>query len=326
MKIIFFGTPKFAVEPLKALVEADYPIEAVVTNPDKPKGRGGRGRKGREKKRKVKAPPLKTEALSHGLTVLQPHSLRTDKEFLQQIKDLKPDLFILSAYAKIIPGEYINIPRLGTINIHPSLLPEHRGPSPIQFSILEGDKKTGVTLILLDEKFDHGPILAQEEYPLTGKENFMELHDALSILSAKMLVKLLPDFIEGKAKGTPQDHSRATYTKIFTRQDGEIDWKESAEQIDRQIRALSDNPGTHTFFETDQTRMLKVHKAEPQEKEFGKEPGTVVMDNNEIYVQTGKGSMKLIEIQIAGRNKLSAQEFANGRKTFVGTRLKGYRE
>ena len=265
-KIVFFGTPKFPIATLRALVKSGVcQIEAVVTNPDRPKGRG----------RKVHAPPLKEEALKHGLTVLQPHSLRTDDEFFQKIKALNADLFILAAYAKIIPEKYINLPPLGTINIHPSLLPKYRGPSPIQTTILDGETKTGVTLIVMDEQFDHGPIIAQKEIPMTGRETFMELHDNLSELSAQMLIDVLPDYIEGKITPTEQDHSKSTYTRIFTRKDSEIHWDESAEQIDKQIRALGHEPGAHTFYEGKRTSMLKIHKTEPDERDLQKEHGNV---------------------------------------------------
>jgi len=315
-KIVFFGTPKFPIAPLQALVESKLvQIEAVVTNPDKPKGRG----------RKMHAPPLKEEALKLGLTVLQPYSLRTDEKFLQQIKDIGADLFILSAYAKIIPKEYISIPPLGTINIHPSLLPKYRGPSPIQEAILNGEKKTGVTLIVMDEQFDHGPMLIQKELEIRERETYNELHDRLAELSAKILIDILPDYIDGKVKPVEQDHSKATYTKIFTRKDGEIDWKESADKIDRQIRALGHEPGMHTFYEGRTVKMLKIHKAEPDKRDFKKEPGTVVSDNREFFVQTGEGSLKLLEMQIAGKGRVTPQEFANGHPDFDGTVFQAYR-
>lgn len=322
IKVVFFGTPKFSILPLRAIVsEGNYNIQAVITNPDKPRGRGGR----KGKPRRTRPPALKVEALEHNLTVLQPHSLRTDREFLEKIKSLKPDLFILSAYAKIIPKEYINIPPLGTINIHPSLLPQYRGPTPIQFAILNDDKKTGVTLILLDEKFDHGPIVAQEEYELTGEETFVELHDALSALSARMLTENLPKYIEDKIKPAEQDHDKATFTKIFGRKDGELIWTEPAEDLDRKVRALNPEPGTHTYYKLKTPKMLKIHTVEPNERDFKKPPGTVIMDNKEIFVQTGKGSLKLLEIQLAGRKKLTAQEFARGHEDFIGSVLTQYK-
>lgn len=316
-KVIFFGTPRFPIAPLKALVESKLvQIEAVVTNPDKTKGRG---------RKKTYAPPLKDEALKLGLTVLQPYSLRTDEKFLQEIKDIGADLFILSAYAKIIPKEYIDIPPLGTINIHPSLLPKYRGPSPIQEAILSGEKKTGVTLIVMDEEFDHGPMLIQKELNIEPRDTYDTLHDKLSELSAKILVEVLPGYIEGKIKPTEQDHSKATYTKIFTRKDGEIDWKESAEKIDRQIRALGHEPGMHTFYEGRTIKMMKIHEAESDKRDFKKEPGTVILDNKEYFVQTGKGSLKLVEIQIAGKGRVSPREFANGHPDFDGTIFRAYR-
>jgi methionyl-tRNA formyltransferase len=315
-KVVFFGTPRFPIAPLKALVESKLvQIEAVVTNPDKLKGRG----------RRMKPPPLKVEALKHGLTVLQPHSLRTDEKFLQQVKDIGADLFILSAYAKIVPEEYISVPPLGTINIHPSLLPKYRGPSPIQEAILAGEKKTGITLIVMDEQFDHGPMLIQKELEIGPRETYNELHDKLAELAAKMLIDILPDYIEGKLKPTEQDHSKASYTKIFTRKDGEIDWKEPAELIDRQIRAIGHEPGTHTFYEGRRIKMIKIHKAEPDARDFKKEPGTVVSDNREFYVQTGEGSLKLLEIQMEGKGKVTPQEFANGHSDFDGTVFQAYR-
>ncbi len=315
-KIVFFGTPNFPIAPLRVLVESGLvQIEAVVTNPDKPKGR----------KRRMQPPPLKEEALKHNLTVLQPHSLRTDEDFLQQIKNIKADLFILSAYAKIIPKEYINIPPLGTINIHPSLLPKYRGPSPIQTAILEGETKTGVTLIVMDKQFDHGPMLAQEEIKIGGRETYMELHDRLSELSAKMLVDTISKYIEGKIKPIEQDHSKTIYTKIFTRKDGEIDWENPAKHIDRKIRAIGHEPGAHTFYEGRKTKMLKIHKAEPDERDFKKDPGTVMLDNKEYFVQTGEGSLKLLEIQMEGKGRVTPQEFANGHQDFTGTVLKGFR-
>lgn len=254
-KFVFFGTPKFAAIILENLIKAGFSPQAVVCNPDKPAGR----------KKIITPPPTKVSAQKYNIPVLQPEIL-TDCKL--QITNYKPDFFIVAAYAKIIPGEILKIPRLGAVGVHPSLLPKYRGPSPIQTTILESEGETGVTLFLMDEKVDHGPILAQQKLEFSISDfQFLKLHDALGELSADLLIEALPKFIKGEITPQIQDENRATYTKKFKTEDvftQFADLKKAMEEggetaaiIERKIRALNPEPGVFTFVEKN-SRLLRI--------------------------------------------------------------------
>ena len=245
MKFIFFGTPEFAAIILEKLIQAELMPEAVICNPDKPTGR----------KQIITPPPVKVLAQKYGLTIYQP---KDKNELLEIIKKLQPDLAIVAAFGMLFPKEILAVPKYGFINIHPSLLPKYRGPTPIQTAILNGDEKTGVSLFLIDEKMDHGPILAQREleFPISNFQ-FPILSQKLAELGADLLIETLPKYINGEIKPQAQDESQATYTKKFSTQDAYIEPKDleiaqekggdKAIEIERKIRALNPEPGTFTL-------------------------------------------------------------------------------
>jgi len=234
LKIIFFGTPRFGATILEGLIKNNYKPVLVITAPDKPVGR----------KQILTSPPVKKIAEKYNITVTQPEKI---KEAAIEIKNLNPDLIICAAYGQIIPKEILEIPKHGCLNIHPSLLPKYRGASPIQTVILNGDKETGVTIILMDEKMDHGPIITQTKYKIPDDINHKELDSALAKQGVHLLVKTLPKWINSEIEAKAQDESKTTYTKILKKEDGKINWKKSVEEIERQIRAFCPWPGTFAF-------------------------------------------------------------------------------
>jgi len=243
-KIIFLGTPEFGAIILEGLIKNNYSPVLVITAPDKPVGR----------KQILTSPPVKKIAEKYNITVTQPEKI---KEAAIEIKNLNPDLIICAAYGQIIPKEILEIPKHGCLNIHPSLLPKYRGASPIQTVILNGDKETGVTIILMDEKMDHGPIIDQTKYKIPDDINHKELDSALAKQGAHLLVKTLPKWINGEIEAKTQDESNATYTKVLKKEDGKIEWKKSAEEIERQIRAFCPWPGTFAFIKH-KNKILRV--------------------------------------------------------------------
>lgn len=321
----FFGTPEFAVPILEALIKSDFKPKAVITAPDSPAGRG----------QKIAPPPTKTIAQKYEIPIFQPN---TKEELIAQISQIKPDLIIVAAYGKILPKEILDIPKYGSINVHPSLLPKYRGPSPIQFAILNGDQETGTTIMLMNEKMDEGPILAQKSVKVSKDETGASLSNKLSELSAPLLVKTLdywialkeiPKAVSRLIQAYEQDSSRASYTKILTKQDGKIIWSKNAQEIERQIRALYPWPGSFTIFKTADAkpRQLKIISALPEptplssqqpEKELGR---VFLTPDGRLAVQTGSGSLILNELQLEGGKPMSGQDFLNGHPEIVGTIL-----
>jgi len=251
MKCAFFGTPDFAAVILEKLIESGFLPALVVCNPDRPVGR----------KKIITPPPVKSLIMEHktwNINILQPEKL--DKDFMLQVSSFMPDVFIVAAYAKIIPKEILELPLFGTIGVHPSLLPEYRGSSPIQSVILNGETKTGVTLFLADEKVDHGAILAQQElkFPISNSQ-YLKLQLSLAELGGDLLVETLPKFLRGEITSLPQDESRATYTKKFKTEDGYVDLeKDKPEIIERKIRALNPEPGVWTMMNNKRTKLLEA--------------------------------------------------------------------
>ncbi len=302
-KIIFFGTPEFSTIILKKLVNSPFCPIAVVTAPDKLTGR------------KQTLTPSCTKELSQkkNIPVFQPISLKNNIQIIKELGNLKPDLFIVAAYGLILPLKILNIPRNGCINVHPSLLPKYRGASPIQQTILNGDKKTGTTLISMNEKMDNGPILAQQELKISiseSKINYPELSVKLAILSADLLIDILPKFLAKKIKLIKQNHEKATFVKRIKKEDGKIDWSKSANQIERMTRAYHPWPGTYT---TLTTKKLKIIQVEILKINHKKQPGTIFALKSKIpVVACGKNALILKEIQLAGKNIITGKEFING--------------
>ncbi len=244
-KIIFIGTSLFSVPVLEKLVENKYNISAVITKPDRPIGR----------KKELTPSPVKEIALKYGLKILQPEKIFSVES---EIKKINPDLFIIAAYGEIIPENILDLSRLEPLNLHPSLLPKYRGPSPIQTAILKGEKITGTTLMIVDKEMDHGPIIAQEEIEIADSDTYQTLEKKLALKSASLLIKNLPQYLEGKIKPKEQNHSQATYTKMLSRQDGEINLKKNARKNERKVRAFYPWPGTWTIIGKKRIKILKV--------------------------------------------------------------------
>jgi methionyl-tRNA formyltransferase len=316
LKIVFLGTPEFGSIILEKLIKADFKPVLVVTGLDKPVGR----------KQVLTPSPVKIVAQKYKIPILQPEKISNLKS---QISNLRPDLIVVAAYSQILPKEILDIPKYGSLNVHPSLLPKYRGSSPIQYAILNGDKETGVTIILLDEKIDHGDILAISNLKSQiSNLTSGELSKELAGLGAELLVKAIPKWIKDEIKPRPQDDSKANYTKVFKKEDGKIDWKKSAEEIERQIRAFDPWPGAYTESRIKNQGLgkLKILKADILEQTkngpFGPPGKTYLASNDKIAVQTGKDYLIIEELQPEGKRKMPAKEFLRGHLDFFGIILK----
>ncbi len=306
--LIFMGTPDFAVPSLKALFENGYNVLMVVTQPDRPKGRG----------RKVIPPPVKEAAQSFGYDVIQPVSIK-DKDFFDTIVRLKPDIFIVVAYGHILPRNILAIPKTGVINLHASLLPKYRGSAPIQWAIINGEKETGVTTMLLDEGMDTGDILLSSKAKITKVDTSATLHDRLSVLGADLLIKTLKAFENNDINPIAQDHTNATYAPLLKKGDGRIVWEKNAEHIASFIRGVTPWPGAFTFQDN---KRLKIFSAKPISVEVDESPGTVVKGfPDELRIATGKGVLAVIEIQGASGKRLLIKDFLMGNQMPPGTVL-----
>ncbi len=314
MKYIFFGTPKFAAIVLERLINAGYIPEAIICNPDEPVGR----------KQILTPPPTKILAGKYGINILQPEILVNYK---LQITNYKPDLAVVAAYGKILPKEILDIPRYGTLNVHGSLLPKYRGASPIQHAILNGDKETGVTIMKIDEEMDHGPLLGKSEIRISKSETFESLSQKLAISGADLLIKTIPDYISGKIKTIEQDHSKATYAKIIKKEDGKIDWSKSAEEIERMARAFYPWPTAWAIWNN---KILKILDTDVLENKNNYQIGEIFtlqypykLENVGMLlgVKCSKDVLIIKKLQLEGGKILSAKEFLNGHKDFIGSIL-----
>jgi len=312
IKIIFFGTPEFAAGILKSLIEGDYSIAAVFTQPDKKVGR----------KQKIAYSPVKDLALKNKIEIFQPQDLR-ESGLSEEIKKIKPDLFIVAAYGKILPKVFLEIPKFGTINVHASLLPKYRGASPVQCAILSGEKETGITLMWMDEKMDEGDILAQEKIKIGEKETADILLGKLEKLGAKMIVKFIPDWIEEKIEPVKQDHGKATYCKPMKRENGKINWNAAAEEIFRQWRSCFPWPGIFAELKMrNQQKRLKLSEIGivPDVK-TGEKLGKIIKYNQETAVQAKRGLIVLKKIQLEGKREMDIDDFVRGNEGFIGSIL-----
>ena len=301
------GTPDFSLPAFLSLID-QVSIVAVVTQPDKKVGR----------KQEVTQSSVKKVALANKIEVFQPEKIKGNDEFIQQIKDLQPDLIIVVAYGFILPQEILDIPKYGVINIHASLLPKYRGASPIQAAILNGDKETGVSIMLIDDKMDTGPILSEESIAINNNDDFISMHDKLAQLGAELLIDTLPRYISGEIKPAAQNEAEATYCKILTKEDGKIDWIKSAEEIDRQIRAFTPWPGAWTIWNGKSLKVLmsKVLMSE------SRKVGEVYKSKDGLAVACGQDSLEILELQMEGKKPMNAKEFLNGYPGVVGAILK----
>ncbi|MDI6844525.1 MAG: methionyl-tRNA formyltransferase [Candidatus Saccharicenans sp.] len=309
MKVVFFGSPTTALPALNSLLTAGHEVRLVVTQPDRPAGRG----------RQLTPPPVKVFAQNHGLHVIQPEKIRRDEKALEMIREADPDVNIVVAYGQILPASIIYLPRYKSLNIHFSLLPKYRGAAPVQWAILNGEKFTGVTIFQLNEKMDEGPILAQEMVEILPRENAHELETRLSHIGAALLVRTLENIDRLELK--EQNHELATYAPRLTKEQGLLDWQEPAEIIDRKVRAFYEWPGAFTY--VDGRRLEIISGQTTQGVMPSARPGEVVqIDKSGIYVCCGQKTFYLVErVKPEGKKEMSAFSFSLGGKIKVGTLL-----
>ena len=317
MKIIYMGTPDFAVRPLEALIEAGFDVELAVTKADKPAGRGG----------KLQACPLKIRAQELGIDVASPEKIKKNEEFFGLLKALEPDFIVVAAYGKILPKEILELPKYGCINIHGSILPKYRGAAPIQRAVLNGETETGVTIMYMAEDLDSGDIISTAETEV-GRKTSGKLFDELSELGAKLLVDTLPKIADGTARRVRQNEDLATYAAMISKEEGRMDFSLGARQLDCLVRGMSPAPGAYAYLGDVQ---MKVREAVPADAEetaaaadaFEGTPsaGTVLRaDKRGLLVSCGKGEGLLItKLQMPGKKAMDVQAFLLGNKIEIGT-------
>lgn len=306
--IIFMGTPDFAVPALQILQESKHHVNLVVTRPDRAKGRG----------RKVFPPPVKIAALDLNLDVIQPESVKNNV-FVDRLESLKPDLFVVVAFGHVLPKNLLELPKQGAINIHASLLPKYRGPAPIQWAVINGEKETGVTTMLMDEGLDTGDILLSSKTNIGPDETAVALHDRLAGVGADLLLKTLMGFEAGDIKPIPQDPNQASYAPLLKKKDGHINWRRPAHHLEAFVRGMTPWPKAFTFHGQKRLMVLKV-KSIP--KDVSESPGTVLRGfPDELPIATGKGILSVLEIQGASGKRLSISDFLRGYRLPAGTIL-----
>jgi methionyl-tRNA formyltransferase len=311
-RIVFMGSPAFAVPALEALIAAEYEVVAVYTQPDRPAGRG----------LALSESPVKRAALAHGLTVQTPETLRGEKA-AAWLALLRPDAVVVAAYAKLLPEAVLSIPEYGCINIHPSLLPCHRGASPVPAAILAGDDFTGVSIMLMEKGLDTGPVLAQTWVPVRATDTTGSLTEKLALVAARQLTTTLPRWFRGEIVPCVQADELATYSSTITRKSGNIDWSLPAIAIDRAVRAYNPWPTAYTRW---RGKELKIHAAVPLPEEGNCPAGTVVALGSAdipVGVATGRGILGLKEIQLEAKKRVPAAEFIRGAREFMGSVLTG---
>jgi methionyl-tRNA formyltransferase len=308
IKIVFMGTPEFAVPILKKLTEA-FNVVAAVTQPDKPAGRD----------MTLQSPAVKIFAQKAGIQVFQPDKLKDNIVFFDVLKKLAPDVIVVAAYGKILPKEIVNLAPHGCLNVHPSLLPMYRGASPIQAALLNGDKETGVSIILLDLGLDTGDILAQEKIQIKPEDNAGTMHDKLSALGAELLIKVIPEYLNDNVILKVQDETSATCCWTINKEEGKTAWINSAQMIHNRIRAFTPWPGAYCFWEGKRLMILSASVAKEDVDDYP--VGRVFRRNGSIFVKTGRDYLELKDVQLEGKNKMSAADFVNGHKNFLNAIL-----
>ncbi len=326
MRIVFMGTPEFAVPTLEQLLAAGHEIVLVVTQPDRPAGRG----------RRLAAPPVKEAALRHGLPVLQPRRVR-EQATLHALTTAAPQVVVVAAFGQILPRQILELPPLGCLNVHASLLPRWRGAAPISAAILAGDEVTGVTVMLMDEGLDTGPLLAQATEPIRPSDTTQSLGRRLAEMGARLLTQTLPAWQRGEVQATPQDHALASYAPMLKKEDGLLDWRRPAVELWRRCRACVPWPGAFTWW---RGRLLKVIESAPlRDGEPGAGPGEVAVaaaaeararapypellpeGGRVLTVGTGEGVLALLRVQLEGGRPLAGEEFARGHREVIGARF-----
>ncbi len=319
MLLVFCGTPRFAVPTLEKLAEAGHSVPLVVTQPDRPRGRG----------MDVAVSPVKEAATRLGIAVLQPGTIRNNDEFRSQLAAIRPDAIIVVGYGRIIPQWMIDLPRLGNLNLHASLLPKYRGAAPIQWAIANGESVTGVTTMRIDAGLDTGDILMQREIALGLEDTAETLGPKLAPIGAGLMVETLRGLETGQVRPTPQDHAQATLAPILNKEDGRMDFSRSATHLFNRLRGFQPWPGAFTTFKG---KTLQVHRAQARQHAAKLTPGEVAVEGTRLLVGCGEGfgkdkdknagtALELIEIQVEGKRRMTAQEFINGYRPKSGDHL-----
>lgn len=297
LNILFFGTSQFAVPILQKLLDKKKYRLIIITQPDKPAGR----------KQSLTPSPIKKLAVDNDLLLLQPDNLTVHN---LELPTTDFDLIVTASYGKIIPGKILDIPKFGALNVHPSLLPKYRGPSPIQNAILHGDKETGVTIMLMDEKMDHGPIIAQEKI-FSLDSDYLDLHDKLAHIGGELLIRTIPLWIKKEIMAVPQNEMEATYTKIIKKEDGKVNWQKTAQEIIRQIKAFNPWPGCWSLLNGKRVKIITATLSDYENKNYN--PGQIIkLQNKKMAVACGQGFLEIPELQMEGKKPMSGEEFLNG--------------
>ncbi|GGH74764.1 methionyl-tRNA formyltransferase [Pullulanibacillus pueri] len=309
MKVMFMGTPDFSVPVLQQLIDDEYNVIAVVTQPDRPKGR----------KKVLTPPPVKRLAQQHHIPVIQPEKIR-DPKAVEKVLAYEPDLIVTCAYGQILPVTILDAPKFGCINVHASLLPEYRGGAPIHKAIIDGKKETGVTIMYMVKAMDAGDILTQVKVPIEETDNVGTMHDKLSYAGAHLLSKTIPDLIAGRLTPMPQESDKVTFSPTIRREDEHIDWNQSGEMIYNKIRGLNPFPGAYTVYNDQVMKLWEAKKVTAAQTE---EPGTILnLEKDGFVVATGNDvAIKIIECQPAGKKKMKAGDFVRGGTLHKGDRL-----
>lgn len=305
-RIVFMGTPDFAVPGLQKLIET-HQVVGVVTQPDKPAGRG----------KQLRPSPVKIIAQSANIPLYQPKSLRSE-EAAAPLRQWQPDIIIVAAFGQILRPHVLDLPPHGCLNIHASLLPRWRGASPIQHAILAGDAETGVTLMRMDVGLDTGPMFVQQAVPIRADETAATLHDRLAALGADMLAAHLDDILHGRLTPTPQNDDGSTYAPMIKKADGRLDWTKTAVALDRHIRAMTPWPGAFTEWDG---RLLKIKAAQVVDSLPAGQPGEVVLVGDTAVIHTGSGGIQPTTLQLAGKRAMAAADFLRGQPEFIGSQL-----
>ena len=316
MKIVFMGTPDFAVPSLHALTEAGYAVAAVVTQPDKPKGRG----------KTLLPTPVKEEAVMHDIPVYQPEKVRNNPEFLEILKEINPEIIVVAAYGQIIPKEILELPKFGCINIHASLLPKYRGAAPIQQAVIDGEKESGVTIMKMGVGLDTGDMISQAVVPLAEDETGGSLFDKLAEEGAELLIRTIPSIVDGTAVYTKQpEESPTPYAAMISYKMGLIYFTKSATYLERLVRGMNPWPSAYTFLNG---KTLKVWKCSVESGNCGKEaPGTITgVDKKGIHVACGTDKLVLKEVQLEGKKRMETDAFLRGYQVTEGIMLKDHKE
>ena len=308
-KIVFMGTPKFAVPVLEMLIK-NYGVDLVITQPDKKVGR----------KKVLTPPPVKVVALEHNIKVLQPEKISTDEETYATLKELNPDIIITAAYGQLVPDKILEIPEHKCINVHGSLLPKLRGGAPIQYSILEDHKKTGITIMYMVKKLDAGDMISKVEVDILDSDNYESLHDKLSVAGRDLLNETLPKIFSGDIAPEKQDDEQATFARNILREDEKIDWNTSAREVFNKVRALDPTPGAFTYLDGNVLKIWASEVVELEEQSSYSKVGTIVkQDKKNIYVLCGNETiLKVHELQVSGKKRMPVVNFLSNKKDYVG--------